>query len=61
MGESLSTMLTAIGTVFASILGLITKVGETILDSPMLFVPFAFGIVASIIGLAVSFFMRRHR
>ncbi len=58
MGENLTTMLTSLGSVFTAILGHIGTVGETIISTPMLFIPFAFGIVSSIVFMAKKFIMR---
>ncbi|MDD5826606.1 MAG: hypothetical protein PUD25_02430 [Bacilli bacterium] len=58
MGENLATMLTSLGSVFTAVLGHIGTVGETIISTPMLFVPFALSIVCSIVFMAKKFIMR---
>ena len=56
MGESLSTTLTSLTTVFTSLMTMVGKVIEVILDQPLLFIPLAIPIVYTAINVVKRLF-----
>jgi hypothetical protein len=56
MGETLASTLTSLGSIFTSLMGLVSKVVETIVSEPLLFIPFGISITYSVIKITKRLF-----
>ena len=56
MGETLATTLTALGSVFESMTGYVGSVVETIVNEPLLFIPFGISMTYSVIRITKRLF-----
>ncbi len=52
MGETLATTLTALGSIFTGLMGYVTTVVDTVISTPILFIPFGVSLTYSIIRIA---------
>ena len=52
MGETLATTLTALGSIFEGLMGYVSTVVDTIVSTPVLFIPFGITLTYSVIRIA---------
>lgn len=56
MGETLATTLTALGSVFSSMTGYVGSIVDTIVSTPLLFIPFGVSMTYSVIRITKRLF-----
>lgn len=56
MGETLSTTLTALTTVFTAVMGQVSSIVTTITSTPLLFIPFGISLTYTIIRVTKRLF-----
>ena len=54
--EALSTTLTNLGSIFTGLMGYVSTVVETIVNEPLLFIPFGISLTYSVVRIAKRLF-----
>lgn len=56
MGETLTSTLTSLGSIFTALMGYVVSVVQTIVSEPLLFIPFGISMTYSIIRITKRLF-----